>query len=98
MFQTTITKPETRYMDTISGFWKNFICFRFRFSKRVAEYQFLFAMMFETFDIWTVSAWIFWIFAFIIGYCLPPDMKGIFSSFWESFYLFAEQENARGRQ
>ena len=63
-------------MDTISGFWKKFICFRFRFSKRVTEYQFLFAMMFEMFDIWTVLAWIF---AFILGYCLPPDMKGIFS-------------------
>ena len=63
-------------MDTISGFWKNFICFRFRFSKRMTEYQFLFAMMFEMFDIWTVLAWIFWIFALIAYLAMVSSRHG----------------------
>ena len=36
-------------------------------------------MMFEMFDIRIVLAWIFWIFALILGYGLPLDVKGIFS-------------------
>ena len=52
-------------MSTISGFWKSFIYFRFRFSKRLTEYQFLF--------LWCLKCLIFelsWLgfFGFLLSY------------------------------
>ena len=62
-------------MDTISGFWKNFICFRFRFSKRVTECQFLFP---EVWNVWYFNCLglDFWDFCFHTWLLSPPGHEG----------------------